>query len=163
MAFLNGSKTEELYEKYADMLYRIALTHSQDSEDAMDAVQDVFVKFYTIGKSFDNEEYCKAWFIRSTINRCHDLSRKKKVRHYVPLDEVYNLPEQKRKIAPDLKDVLDSIPEKYKDVIVLHYLEELSVEECSKSLGLSLSATKMRLLRAREYLKTLITKEELYD
>ncbi|MBR5314010.1 MAG: RNA polymerase sigma factor [Clostridia bacterium] len=163
MAFYNGKNAEELYDKYADMLYRIALTHSHDSEDAMDAVQDVFVKCFTLQKIFFDEEHCKAWLIRATINRCHDITRKKKVRSYVPLDEIYDVPEQKEGIAPDLKSLLDELLEKYKDVVVLHYLEGFSIEECAKILSLSVSAVKMRLMRAREFVKQSYTKEELYD
>ena len=53
-------------------------------------------------------------------------------------------------------EVLNSIfalPEKYRSVFVLHYLEELSVADVAKGLGLSQSAVKMRLARGRELLK----------
>ena len=56
MAFAPYADVEQMYDKYADMLYRIALTHSQDCEDAMDAVQDVFVKYFSTGKTFSDEE-----------------------------------------------------------------------------------------------------------
>ena len=47
MANYNASNAEALYDKYADTLYRIALSHTQCNEDAMDVVQDVFLKFFS--------------------------------------------------------------------------------------------------------------------
>lgn len=154
---------EKVYDNYADMLYRIALTHSNDAHDAMDAVQDVFVKLVSLEKQFTDEEHRKAWLIRSTINRCHDLSRRASIRFYTPLEEAYELPEEENRLPLRVKEALEGIPEKFKTVLVLHYLEGFSVEETAEILKLSLSAVKMRLSRAREYLKEKHQKEDFYD
>lgn len=161
MAFDIISEVEKVYDEYADLLYRIALTHTADSHDAMDAVHDVFVKYATLRKSFKNEEHRKAWLIRSTVNRCHDLFRRAQVRRYTPIEEVDEIAAE-NDLAPAVREMLESLPDNYKTVLVLHYLEGFSVEECATILGLSVSAVKMRLSRAREMVNEKHKKEDFY-
>ena len=70
-------KLEQAYEKYADMLYRIALSHLKNHEDAEDVVQEVFIKYMHHFMPFSDEKHEKAWLICVTANRCHDLLRYK--------------------------------------------------------------------------------------
>lgn len=148
------------YDKYADMLYRIALSHTQSREDAEDAVHDVFTKYLSISSHFSDDAHERAFFIRATVNRCHDLLRRNKIREHDSLDDITEIPLVENNEQQELLKSLATLPEKYKTVIVLHYLEGFSVQEVSKMLGISLSATKMRLSRGRELLKNLILDEE---
>ena len=159
----NGNALADAYDKYADMLYRLALSHTQSKEDAEDAVQDVFTKYITVSARFSDEGQEKAFLIRATVNRCHDLTRRKKIREHDSLDDITDLPQEENERVSELMKTLASLPEKYKTAIVLHYLEDFSVEEVSRALGISVSATKMRLSRGRELLKNLITDEEKSD
>jgi RNA polymerase sigma-70 factor (ECF subfamily) len=114
----------------------------------------VFVKFFTAPKAFNDAEHEKAWFIKVTTNHCKDVMRKRTVRSAVGLDEINELEDYG--IEKDGSEVLNSIfalPEKYRTVFVLHYLEEMSVADVAKALGLTQSAIKMRLSRGRELLK----------
>ena len=162
MATYNALNAEALYDKYADMLYRIALSHTQCNEDAMDVVQDVFLKFFSSKQNIVNEEHCKAWFIRSTINRSHDITRRRKIRSYISFDEISEIPAEDD-ISPDVREMLNILPEKLKSVMVLHYLEGFSVEEVANILDISVSAVKTRLNRARELVKLKYKKEEFYE
>ena len=73
----NKADLEAAYGRYADMLYRLALSHLGVVEDAEDAVHDVFEKYINTSPSFKDGEHEKAWFVRVTVNRCHDLLRKR--------------------------------------------------------------------------------------
>ena len=149
------------YKKYSDMLYRIALAEIHSPEDAMDAVQDVFIAYMKKSILFSSDEHEKAWFIRSTINRCRDIRRKNVVRSHEDISEMENLVASEE-ISEHAKDVLyavEQLPDKLRSVIVLHYLEGLSVELTAKSLKISSSAVKMRLSRGREMLKDILEKE----
>lgn len=157
-----GSDIGKAYEKYSDMLYRIALLEIRNHEDAMDAVQDVFLKYMQKNVLFSSDEHEKAWFIRSTINRCRDIYRKNSVRNHEDISEMENLAASEG-VSDETKEVLwavEQLPEKLKSVVVLHYLEGLSVEMTAKSLKISSSAVKMRLSRGREMLKDILEKEE---
>ena len=152
-----------VYDKYADMLYRLALSHTQRREDAEDAVQDVFTKYITASPRFSDDEHERAWLVRATVNRCHDLLRRGKIREHESLDDITDLPSEENGTATDLFRTLAELPEKYKTAIVLHYLEGFSVEEVARMLGISLSAVKMRLSRGRELLKNILNDEEKSD
>ena len=155
------NRFEIAYNKYADILYRIALSHMSHREDAEDVVQDVFIKYVQSSIEFSDDEHEKAWLIRVTVNRCRDLLRRRTIRRYVTFDEIEEIAEEDgTEDESGVISLVSSLPDKYKSVMVLHYLEGFSVEEVSKKLKLSLSAVKMRLSRGRDLLKNLINEEE---
>lgn len=142
---------EAVYNKYAHMLYRLAFSTLRSREDAEDAVQIVFYKYICKQPEFNTDEYEKAWFVRVTINQCKDSMRRRKVRATLSVDEIVDLgylDDQFEVLQP-----LFSLPEKYKEVLILHYMEGFKVEEIAKMVGLTKSAIKMRLSRGRELLK----------
>lgn len=147
-------KFEAAYEKYADMLYRIALSYLNNADDAEDAVHDTFLKYIHHLLRFRDEGHERAWLIRVTINRCKDLL-KYQVHH--PLEDAMELaaPEAENSMAA----LLSQLEVPYRMVMVLHYLEGFSVEETASITDLSASAVKMRLLRGRQLLKNMIEKE----
>ncbi len=146
------SNMELMYSKYADLLYRLALSHLQSAQDAEDAVQDVFMKYISAMPRFADENHEKGWFVRVTVNVCRDRLRKMKHRAYVPLEDVHNLA-QHENTDSGIFELIEKLAERYKTVIVLHYLEGYSVEEISELLKISASAVKMRLSRGRDILK----------
>jgi RNA polymerase sigma-70 factor (ECF subfamily) len=154
---------ERVYQQYADMMYRVALSHVSHREDAEDVVHDVFIKYMEALPTFSDDEHERAWLVRATINRCHDLLRRGKIREHESLDDITDLPSEENGTATDLFRTLAELPEKYKTAIVLHYLEGFSVEEVARMLGISLSAVKMRLSRGRELLKNILNDEEKSD
>lgn len=154
----NEQLFETVYSNYADMVYRLALSYLNHKEDAEDVAQDVFTK-YMCGLHLPmDKEHEKAWFIRVTINQCHDSLRRKKHRTHISLEETENLGYE-QEMPFMLQETLKKLPKKYKSVIILHYLEGFSVQEIAKICKISVSATKMRLSRGRELLKNEFEKE----
>ncbi len=156
-----AANTARLYEKYSDMLYRIAIMHSENSEDAADAVQDVFLSFMRGNIRFNSDEHEKAWFIRSVINRSRDIRRKNKVRAYEDLSAAENIAAREHFSSENVSvlEALERLPEKLRSVIVLHYLEGMSIEQTAKTLKLTQSAVKMRLSRGRDSLRDILNTE----
>lgn len=150
------------YDKHSDMLFRLALAQLGNSEDAMDAVHDVFLKFFDVQPDFKDGEHERAWFIRSTVNRCHDIQRHKKIRSHSSLDEIGDVVAHgdEGEATRQLYRALSALPEKYSSVITLHYLEGFSVEEIATMLRITQSGVKMRLSRGREALRRYIETEE---
>ena len=150
------------YDKYSDMLFRLALAQLGNSDDAMDAVHDVFLKFFDVKPHFKDSEHERAWFIRSTVNRCHDIQRHKKIRSHPSLDEIGDVVAHgdDSEAARQLYRALSFIPEKYSSVITLYYLEGFSVEEIASMLMITQSGVKMRLSRGRDALRKYIETEE---
>ena len=150
------SRFDELYTTHADMLYRIAVSMLRSSDDAEDAVQNAFCRYLDKAPEFHDREHEKAWLIRVTINQCKDLMRRRKLRAWLPIEALTEVG-VRPKSTPAL-DAVSELPEKYKSVIVLYHLEEMSIDEIAAALSLSPSAVKMRLSRGREMMRQIMEK-----
>ena len=147
---------DKAYTAYADMLFRIAVSMLRSSDDAEDAVQNAFCRYLDKAPDFRDREHEKAWLIRVTVNQCKDLMRRRKLRTWLPIDALVDVG-VRPKSTPAL-DAVSELPEKYKAVVILYHLEEMSIDEIAASLSLSPSAVKMRLSRAREMMREIIAK-----
>lgn len=147
------------YKRYADMLYRLAYSILLSKEDAEDTVAEVFYKYMRKAPQFRDMEHEKAWFIRVTVNHSRDIQRKRVVRSYTPLDEVLDLSSQEPETVSLFEEVL-ALPDKYRTVCMLHYFEGFKVEEIASVLRITKAAVKMRLMRCREMLKTMLEGED---
>ncbi len=155
---LQKERLEFVYTKYSNLLYRIALVQLGNKQDAEDAVQDTFIKYLSGSFKFSGENEERAWITRVLVNTCRDMQRRRKFRGWVPLDELIDLPAESEENR-GVFDAISKLSDKYRTTIILHYLEDFSVEEISKALSLSPSGVKMRLLRGREELLNILGKE----
>ena len=152
---------EELYDRYAAMLYRLALSELKHRQDAEDAVQAVFEKYVLAPHLFFSREHEKAWMLRVTMNQCRDMLRRRQQRYAVPLDEAADVGVQDA--HSEVLDVLEKLPEEYRVPLTLYYFEDCKVEEIARALGLGPSAVKMRLKRGREMMKKELEGESGHD
>ncbi|MBQ6876295.1 MAG: RNA polymerase sigma factor [Lachnospiraceae bacterium] len=144
-----------MFERYTNLLYRLCYSILLVREDAEDAVQDVFLKYYRKQPTFADEDHEKAWFIRVAVNHCKDILRRRKLREFIPFSEVEELLAEKEAEANDsgVLQALFELADRYRIVMILHYLEGYPVKEVARLCGISQSAVKMRLSRGREQLK----------
>lgn len=145
--------------KYGDMLYRISIVMLKNHADSEDAVQETFIRYMLKSPGFASPDHEKAWLITVCTNKCRDILRKRS-RTTDDSDEIL------RNIAADEEshDVLDALlrlPEKFRIVMILHYVEGYKVTEISRILGKTPSAVKMRLSKGRSLLRELYRKEYL--
>ena len=140
-------------EQYADTVRRLCMIHLKNYADTEDIFQTVFLKYVLSSVAFENEEHEKAWFIRVTINACKDLLKSFFRNHTVSLEKIL---EQPALMPPDNREVLEavfSLPEKYRDVIYLHYYEEYTAPQISQILGKNVNTVYTLLNRSRQLLK----------
>ena len=143
----------EAIERYADTVRRLCMLHLKNHADTEDIFQTVFLKYALHTEPFTDAEHEKAWLIRVTINACKDLLKSFFRSRTVSLDKVL---EQPAALAPDHRDVLEavlSLPQKYRDVIYLHYYEGYSAPEISRILGKNVNTVYTLLGRARQQLR----------
>ncbi|MBR1731328.1 MAG: sigma-70 family RNA polymerase sigma factor [Ruminococcus sp.] len=142
---------------YSDTILRIAYQYTKNIHDSQDIAQDVFLAVMKRDTSKLSEDSLKAYIIRTAINKCNDFHRKKARRKIVPLDEAVEL------FTPEEQSVIrevNSLPEKYRNVIYLHYYEGYQVNEIAEILGTKPSTVSSQLNRARAKLKTLLTEDD---
>lgn len=150
---------EAAYTAYSPMVFRVALSHLKNREDAEDLLHDVFIKFMEKMQYLNDEEHKRAWLVRVTVNACRDTLRKKSYRDHLSLDEVSEQAAPDQADKPDVFYALESLPDQDRTVILLHDLEGYAIKEVAAMLGIGLSAAKMRLFRARERLKKRVESE----
>lgn len=145
----------ELFDRYADMVYRIALSYLRSPQEAEDVVQAIFLKLLEGSMTiYPGKE--RAFLTKVTINRCKNLISAAKKHKTVPLDETVLLTQ------PENQDVFRAVmelPEKYRVVVSLHYFEGYSFREISEFLHIGVSAVSMRLHRAKGILKEQIGRD----
>lgn len=139
----------DLFDRYADLVYRIALSYLRSPQEAEDVVQTVFLKLLEDNLSvYPGKE--RAFLTKITINHCKNLLSTAKKYESIPLDETVML------VQPEDRDLFRAVmelPEKYRVVMMLHYFEGYSFREISKFLHIGISAVSMRLHRAKGILK----------
>ncbi len=147
------SEFKTIYNKYGDMLYRIAFVHVGNPHDAEDILQDVFFALLNNPPKFKDEEHQKAWLIRTTHNKAINVL-KSASRKNVNIDDLQiHIDDINKDTQIDIIKKVISLSPKYKSVIVLYYYNDFSVSEIAQTLKISKSAVKMRLKRSRELLK----------
>lgn len=155
----SDAEIENAYQSYADLMYRVAKAQLSSEADAQDAVQEAFVRYMTRAPFFFGSEHEKAWLLRVTVNLCHDFARKKAKQNTVSLDEVAEISVEDDGAYRELLEELQTLPEHYREVVILHGLEGFGLQECARILNISLSAAKMRWQRAREMLRQSLQEE----
>ena len=119
---------DELFEKYSDVVYRVAFMTCGDRCEAEDIVQEVFVRYLKRRPEFENDVHAKAWFIRVAVNCTKSLQTSAWKRKVVSVEEYYDSENEPStafdREESELYEVIRSLPQKYSIVIYLRYYEE---------------------------------------
>jgi len=159
-----------LMERYKNRAYHVALGIAGDPDDALDVVQEAFVKAYYNLKEFRFGANFYTWFYRLLVNQAIDRWRKSSRSQAVPLDEkwlseevsppdsvVYpRTPEDltsSRQLSDALTRAIADLPEYHRAVIMLREVDGLAYEEIAKALHCSVGTVMSRLHYARAKLK----------
>ena len=140
-------------EQYSDMVRRLCMIQLKSYADTEDIFQTVFLKYVLSSVAFENEEHEKAWFIRVTINACKDLLKSFFHRHVTSLDEILERPAQMREDHREVLEAVLSLPQKYREVVYLHYYEGYTASEISQILGKKVNTIYTLLTRSKQMLR----------
>ncbi len=149
---------DEIVDRYADMVYRIALTQMKNVHDAQDIFQEVFLRLVKNIDSIQNEEHLKSWLIRVTLNCSKTNLMSAWRKHTQPLEEEQNQIVFETKEQSDLYEYIQKLPKKYRTVLYLFYYEELSIKEICGITGQKETTVKSQLSRGRALLKEQLEK-----
>jgi RNA polymerase sigma factor (sigma-70 family) len=154
---------ERIMDEYGERLTKLAYNYVKDWGMAEDIVQDVFITCFRHFEKIDEILSFKAWIYRLVINRAKDVLKSSAFKRVVknsnllslftskePLPEMSLVKRSEEEILS--RSVLD-LPLKYREVIILYYYEECSIEEIKGLLGLNGNTIKTRLNRGRTKLK----------
>ncbi len=159
---------EELVRRTYTDTYTLAYRITGDEEDASDVVQETYLRAHKGLKKFRGDAQFSTWLHRITAN-CANTQLGRKIRHrHDPLPEDSPIaddspmrdPAHRAEVAglrSELTEALSALPAKLRAVVVLRDIYDLPHEDIANELGISTSAAKVRLHRARKRLR-----EELY-
>jgi len=145
-------------EEYGNSILKICFIYLADRSLAEDATQDTFLKAWKNISQFEKRNKCseKSWLMRIAINTCHDYHRTRWFRHMDMRRALEDLPESMVSVSEfDRTLFLDiaALPEKYKQVILLRYYQDMTIEETASALQIGPSAVNYRLRKALQMLK----------
>jgi len=147
-----GEELAEIYERHADMVYRVCFAYLKNAADAEDAVSDTFFRLLQAGTAFESAAHEKAWLLRVAANVC-----KNRLRHWWRRREPPEAAEaypgaEMPEIDGTLAAVL-ALPGKYKTVLYLYYYECYTGAEIAELLQKPHSTVRNQLREARGLLK----------
>ncbi|EEO7553317.1 sigma-70 family RNA polymerase sigma factor [Listeria monocytogenes] len=159
----------QLMDNYSDDVLHLVFSYVKNRTTAEDLTQEIFIKCYEKLGQFNNKSSIKTWLYRIAINHCKDylgswhyrkLNFNDKIWDYL-LSKSKHVEEEiiSKDVANSLMSAVMDLPVKYREVVFLHYYEELSLENISKITGVNSNTLKIRLKHARELLKKKMKKE----
>lgn len=160
----------EIVELYKDKVYQLCYRIVGNAHDAEDIAQEAFIRAYVNINSFDPDRKFSTWLFRIATNLSIDRLRKKKPDYFLDAKiegseglTMYSqiasddpLPEEsveKLEFQEWIHQEINELPVMYRSVIVLKYIEELSLKEISEILDIPIGTVKTRIHRGREALR----------
>lgn len=175
MTDISHSDFQALYHLHSKMVYNLALHYVQNSEDAEEITQDVFLSVFEKIGQFKFEAELKTWIYRITINKSLDFikakTRKKRLFIFTPKKEIdfsnsvaeFNHPgvlmEQKEELAK-LFAGINQLPEQQKTAIILLKIEQHSQAQAAEIMQVSEKAIESLFQRAKGNLKRFLQENE---
>lgn len=150
-------RVEALVQAYGDLLFRLCFVMLGNAADAEDAVQETLIRYLQKAPPFASDGHRKAWLLTTAKNRCRDMLRFR-LRH--PQTDIGYLQEMAAEPSENgILEALMSLPEKFRLVLTLYYVEEYRIEEIAQIIQKTPSAVKMRLQKGRRLLEEQYRKE----
>lgn len=145
---------ESIVYTYGDMLYRLCYIILQNKSDAEDIVGETIIKYIEKKPQFKNDKHAKAWLITVAKNKCRDLLRYRQRHLHSDIDDIKETYSAKEETCDSgVFEALTALPEKFRLVLTLYYIDEFKTQEIAKITGKTQSAVKMRLQKGRKLLK----------
>jgi RNA polymerase sigma factor (sigma-70 family) len=169
---LNGEQEayQELLNRYQKTVFHIVVKIIRNSDDAQDLVQETFMRAFNTLESYRSEFRFSTWLCKIAANCSIDYLRKKKIKAYsmdkpfetkngtveVELEDKGANPEEtllRKQQMISIEEAIESLPPKYKQVIVYRHHDDKSYEEIARIMNIPIGTVKARIFRARELLK----------
>lgn len=159
----------EIYHRYYRLVYFVAYELCHNDADAKDVMQETFVKVKSNAKDLQDKDKFKYWLNAVTVSKCKDLFKKNKYGNiddqnpYLKNSQIenrrYMLPEKQLHFNSDKKllyKFIERLPESQREIVVLKYFSDLSIQEIAEILDISEGTVKSRIHYAKNMLRGMI-------
>ena len=145
----------EVWNEMNDRLTKFVNQKVNDSDITKDIVQDVFLKVFSKIETLKNKEKLISWIYQITRNEI--ISHFRKIQYNNSTQEIQSEEETEEpltsEVAECLHPLINSLPDKYKEALILADIENIPQKEIAKRLNISYSGAKSRVQRGREMLR----------
>lgn len=152
-----------LYDRHRGLVFRTALAITGDAEAAADLLHDVFLRLYRFAAHIDSHRPIQPWLYRMTTNLSYTWVKRCQ-RWLRPLEDLTDWLSSSRKDTPayqaemddtwrQVQQAISSLPLSHRGVVVLYYVDDLSLQEISEILDIPVGTVKSRLHYGRQALK----------
>ncbi|MCH5286195.1 MAG: sigma-70 family RNA polymerase sigma factor [Christensenellaceae bacterium] len=156
-------KLTRLVQAHQQTLMNLCYMYLHDRELAKDAVQETYLKAYKAIDTFVGEDTERAWLIKIALNTCRDMKRSawyKHVNRYITPEDIPDAVDERfQSDALELADAIMRLPDKYKEVILLHYFQDMPLSDIAPIAGITKSMVSRRVKKARALLHDLLGEE----
>ncbi len=157
---VKGPGTPEFFERlvqtYQTPLRRLCCVMLKDAQQADDAVQETFIKAYRSLNAFRQDSSEKTWLTRIAVNTCRDIMRSRWFVHIDRSVDIADLPEEYAESDPEETELFEavlSLPLKQREVVLMYYYQNLTMQETAEALHITVSNVSRRLENARKALR----------
>jgi RNA polymerase sigma-70 factor, ECF subfamily len=160
---------DQLMQEYSDNILHLVYSYVKNRTTAEDLTQEIFLKCYEKLNQFNQQATIKTWLYRIASNHCKDYLRSWHYRKITFSDKILDyIPSKSKQVEEEvisnseeniLTNAVINLPLKYREVVFLHYYEELSLADISKITTVNINTLKTRLKRAKELLKDKLIEE----
>jgi len=166
----NDSREEllaHMVAQYEVPLLRTCYMYLRDRGLAEDAAQETFLKAYKALDTFRGESSEKTWLMRIAMNTCRDMKRNAWFRYLDRSIEIEKMPQpvwvQEFEEADNLTQAILKLSSKHKEVILLYFYQDMTMQDIASALGISVSTVGKRVKTACNKLKKMLGKEDFYE
>ena len=138
-------------------LYRVAAGYLRGENDRLDAVSEAIARAWERRGSLRDERLFKTWITRILMRECVNIQRRQ--RRCVPVERLPEAAADQADTAAALREALDNLPQRWRTMVILHYMEGYDVREVAAIMRTTKGAVCAGLSRARERLRSLIGEE----
>lgn len=144
----DGAAFVALMDSQKSTMYKVARSYLHNDADAADAIGETVLACFEKLDTLRQPQYFRTWLVRILIRKCQDILRERT--HSVPLEEITPVAcAEPGHARVEFLDLLDSLDEKYRTVLLLYYGEGFTVKEIAQAMDLKVETVKTRLKRAR--------------
>ena len=153
---------EQVFKRNARAVYRVCYSFMGNAADAEDATQTTFMRLIDHPRTFEDDGHERAWLITVASNLCRDVLKSAARTRTVAMPEGVEYVDE-HATADQIDETLEAVlrlPEKYKDVVYLHYYEGMPTDEIAQVVGSPPSTVRNRLRDARKLLRQMLGDDE---
>jgi RNA polymerase sigma factor (sigma-70 family) len=160
------SAVDDFVKRYYSDIYNYCYYKLSDKWQAEDVTQDTFTNFFGHFSSYSHKDKAKNYLYVIAGNLCkNEYKKHKELSSSQAENTIVDMNEMQKEIVlkVSIEQEISRLPEEFREVVLLHYFQDLKFREIAEILGINISLVKYRVSESKKLLKNSIDKEDFYE